>query len=460
MTKYTKQSEPYSTHLIERKNMYKISKFTYSFENQKEELLLYNSYIGISSFCKLSSSKYKKIFLQNDLISLPQNIRDALLKHGIIVEQNIDEDQKLYTQFVDNLKSGELSLKINVTEECNFRCKYCNELHHQGEMTEEIQNNLVKFVRENIQKYSGLHIDWFGGEPLIAKNIIYSLSEKFIKICNHYKLPYSASIKTNGYLLKTEVMLKLLKYKVRHFQITLDGAKRVHNKYRVLYGGEPTYEKIMDNLIKIKQLNRKDFSVNLRSNLTEDSLSSFDEYLKDIEYLCKDDERFFVSVFKVGDRQENAHSDKKCKLTQQEDWLRKIYQKILTSNRHINLSTLFLNPGSGACHAGKINKYLIRSTGSVHQCNSTFDKPDSIVGTLSEGKLILNNNHDSIIIDPSICKEYLNYPNAPICMGQSCPIKKENNHCFTYCKYLDIILQIFDKMNWFDLIDLKKLSIG
>ncbi len=436
--------------------MYKVSKFTYCFENKKGELLLYNSYAGVRSFCKLPNNTFKKIFLENEPPIFSDEITTELLNHGIIVKQNIDENQRLFAQFVEKINSSELCLTINVTEQCNFRCKYCYESHEQGEMSKEVQDNIIKFVRENIQNYSALHIGWFGGEPLLAKKIIFSLSEKLINICKFYKRPYTASITTNGYLLTPDTVQNLLKYKVKYYQVTLDGAPNIHNKYRITCDGKNTYNQIINNLRNMKKLNRKDFIVNLRSNITEESFLTFDDYLKDIEFLCEDDERFYMTVFKVGDWLGNAQEEVKCSLIQQEDGLRRIYQHILDSDRKINLGTLFLNPGSGACYAGKLNKYLIRSNGNVHQCTVTFEKNNTQVGKIEKGKLILNDIHDAMLINPAFCSSYLDCKSAPICMGRPCPAKKDNKNCLTYNKYLDIMLQIFDKMNWFHLIDSSK----
>ena len=42
---------------------------------------------------------------------------------------------------------------------------------------------------------------WFGGEPLLAKEVIYRLSEAFIARTHDAGIAYTANIITNGYLL-------------------------------------------------------------------------------------------------------------------------------------------------------------------------------------------------------------------------------------------------------------------
>ncbi|MCM1236362.1 MAG: hypothetical protein NC124_11505 [Clostridium sp.] len=53
---------------------------------------------------------------------------------------------------------------------------------------------------------------------------------------------------TNGYFLTKDVAQKLAKLKVSSLQVTIDGPKHVHDKRRVLAGGEGTFDKIIQKL--------------------------------------------------------------------------------------------------------------------------------------------------------------------------------------------------------------------
>lgn len=57
-------------------------------------------------------------------------------------------------------------------------------------MTKEIQNSIIKYVQKNILNYVGLSVVWFGGEPLLALDVVEYLSENFIKICKAGKRTY------------------------------------------------------------------------------------------------------------------------------------------------------------------------------------------------------------------------------------------------------------------------------
>lgn len=76
-----------------------------------------------------------------------------------------------------------LSLTIAPTLECNFSCEYCFESHTKNIMSIEIQNEIYSWVKVAAQDKMNVNITWYGGEPLLAKIIIFEMSENMIKIC-------------------------------------------------------------------------------------------------------------------------------------------------------------------------------------------------------------------------------------------------------------------------------------
>lgn len=434
--------------------MYKISKYTFSCVNSKREILLFNTYRGTDSFCKMPNDKYLNVFNRSQPYEIDDLTTQRLADKGIVVEETVDENKKLFFKIIDTIKSDKLVLFINPTEKCNFRCKYCYESFSNGTMPLEVQENLIRYVKENIHRYSGLHVAWFGGEPLLALDCIKNLSENFIKICNFNKRRYEASMTTNGYLLDVDTFQKLLGFGVKQYQITLDGPQAIHDKFRVAADGNGTFAEITGNLQEIKKLKRRDFAVTIRSNLTLENYKKIDEYLAMLEEFCACDYRFSVSIFKAGNWLDKAQESILGELIENEKSMRKIYQAILDSDRKINLSTMFLNPGNGVCYAGKLNNYLICSDGSLHKCTVTFEDPQTSIGALgSGGTMSFNEHYYSMISDFRNCNDIDTCFNAPICMGDPCPTNsKINNRCSYLKDCLDIILQIFDKQNSFDVI--------
>ena len=435
--------------------MYRMSKYTFICENKNKELLFYNTLQGVDSFCKLPFGAYDEAVLETHSIdNIDSKYYSQLVDKGILVASDVDEKKHLIYRIYQTVNSQVLSLHINPTEQCNFRCKYCYESHTNGEMSLDTQNNIIQFVRNNIHNYTGLHVEWFGGEPLLALNCIRRLSKEFKKICTFNRRRYNASMTTNGYLLNKEVFEELLSYDIHQYQITVDGVQSDHDSFRVLCNGKGTFSNIVNNLLDIKSLRRKDFGIMLRSNITLKNFENIDDYLELLEKLTMNDERIKVGIFKVGNWLNKAEDEILDDIIEDKDSVRKIYQAILDSDRKINLSYLFFNPGSGVCYAAKINGFLICADGSLHKCTVTFEEPDSEVGKIESGKLKLNDKYYKMISDYTNCDTVLECLYAPICMGEPCPIKSHTGKKCSYHKdSLDLILQVFDKNAKFNLLE-------
>lgn len=168
-----------------------------------------------------------------------------------------------------------------------------------------------------------------------------------------------------------------------------------------------------------------------------------------LEELSKGDPRINVAIFKVGNWLDKADSNITEDIINDSNDMRRIYEAILNSNREINLSTLFLNPGSGVCYGGKSNNFLFCSDGSVHKCTVTFEEDNTSVGKLVSGKMELNDNYYKMISDYTKCEKIFDCDSAPVCMGEPCPVADREDTVGKHCSYfkdcLDIVLQIFDK---------------
>lgn len=426
--------------------MYKLSKFTFHVLNSSNEMLLYNTLVGKRSLCKLPCciSDIEKLNSSINNENNYERLTMPLIERGLVVEESEDENRKLYENFLSNISPTNLTLHINPTENCNFRCKYCYESFSQGPMTLDVQKDIVAFIRQNIHEYTGLHISWFGGEPLMAVDCIRYLSKEFMGICKYYRIPYSSGITTNGYLLNQNLFNELLDMNIKKYQITVDGIKDIHDKQRVTVNNSDTYAKILENLHHIHLNNRKDFEILIRTNITKEIFERLDEYIDALENICQNDSRFTVSFFKVGNWLGKANETILPKIIDNLDEMQYVYDKLLNSkfSGRINFSMYY--PGNASCYAGKRNMFLIRANGNVHKCTVNFEQPESQVGKLYHGKLNLNEKYYSNIIDINNCNSFYNCFFAPICMGTPCPTDKKRGCPYTK-DYLGVSLKILDK---------------
>ncbi len=92
-------------------------------------------------------------------------------------------------------------------------------------MTAEVQDDVIALAERMLDaaQKKTLHVTWFGGEPLLAADVIEALSGRMMALCEAKGAEYSAGIITNGYLLTLENEDLLARCKVKSAQITLDG---------------------------------------------------------------------------------------------------------------------------------------------------------------------------------------------------------------------------------------------
>ena len=234
--------------------------------------------VAIANLFKGNCAVYNplELYLLSVLEELDEHhpIIERFAKRGIIV--NFDERAALETmgRAACALPHG-IGLTICPTMGCNFDCPYCFEDHGRGKMSQEVQDDVVALA-ERMLEASGakqLSVSWFGGEPLLAPNVIEALSKRLLALAEERGIAYSASIITNGYLLTQEIVDMLDRYHVESAQVTIDGIGPSHDATRHLAGGGPTFDRIVHNLRTL----RIPFKVNIRHNVHEGNRAEMDD---------------------------------------------------------------------------------------------------------------------------------------------------------------------------------------
>ena len=210
-----------------------------------------------------------ELYLLDELETLDAEhpILKRFRERGLIV--NFDEQAALEAMGRTGCADESVGLTICPTMGCNFDCPYCFENHKSGKMTRQTQEDVVGLAERMLDAAGKktLHVTWFGGEPLLAPDVIEGLSGRLIALCDARGAEYRASIVTNGYLLTQELADMLGGCRVEAAQITLDGLGAAHDRTRHLAGGGPTFERIADNLRRLKL----PFRVSVRHNIHADN---------------------------------------------------------------------------------------------------------------------------------------------------------------------------------------------
>ena len=245
--------------------------------------------VAIANLFKGNCAEYTPIecYLLSVLEELDENhpIIPRFAKRGIICQ--FDERAALETMGRAACASGRsIGLTICPTMGCNFDCPYCFEDHFAGKMKQEIQDDVVALAGRMLDTAGAksLHISWFGGEPLLALDVIESLTDRLKALVEERGGDYSAGIITNGYLLTQETADTLGRCCVKSAQVTIDGLEATHNATRYLAGGGPTFERIVSNL----RDNKLPFRVSVRHNVHEGNRHEMDALNEFVEKIAEE----------------------------------------------------------------------------------------------------------------------------------------------------------------------------
>lgn len=380
---------------------------------------------AIANLFKGNCAEYTPIemYLLSVIEELDENhpIIDRFSKRGVIA--NFDERASIDAMGrAACAMPHAVGLTICPTMGCNFDCPYCFEDHTVGKMTAEVQDDVVALAGRMLDasRAKSLSVTWFGGEPLLASEIIESLSARLMALCDEHDAKFSASIITNGYLLTQEIVDMLAAAKVRSAQITIDGLGATHDATRHLAGGGATFERITANLRDVKI----PFKVNIRHNVHDGNKSEMDELQAFIENLAEEsgNELWYYPAPVSGSETADNRGEQVgllCASDESEVSLRQEASRFQVGKGHY-------------CGVHTIWGLGIDERGNLQKCWEAVDKPHVSFGTAHdwdpENPLVTATNPDNLTmfldtacpIPDDECRECVW---LPTCVG-GCPYKR------------------------------------
>ena len=401
--------------------------FFFPFPNEPSKKVAYNTRSG--SIALIEQEKYevyRRFEEQGEPISDESLLAD--LKYGgYVIDRELDELAQLrYEMQCGRFATDTLDVVIAPTSNCNFRCIYCFEKDNicPVTMSTETQDKLIEFVEQRLPRYQGLNVTWYGGEPLLAMDIVESLSERLIAMCEARNIGYKASMITNGYLLDVEKAKRLNELHVSHIQVTLDGDAEDHDKRRILVGGKPTYQKIMDNLSAIKDV--LDGIVAIRINADRHNIDRVDNVVKALK--SRGLQKLTAPYLAMVTNSNDTYNDNSCfhsnEFSQMEfDFIQRNELNFLG---HIPVQI------QNYCSADSRFSYVVGADGLLYKCWSEIGQKENSVGSIQEGVHITPRFLDYMLYDATADPACAECKYLPICMG-GCPFKRLNkeNRCPT-----------------------------
>ena len=213
-----------------------ISKFE---ENSKEEILTYLK----GSYPDVSSGDLEECYSQ--------------------IEE-LKNNNKLFTPDTFEKNAGDLKAKtsgvikalcIHIAHTCNLNCEYCfaSQGKYQGEralMSFETGKQALDFLVANSGTRKNLEVDFFGGEPLMNFDVVKQMVEYARSIEKEHNKNFRFTLTTNGMLIDDDV-IEFANKEMSNVVLSLDGRKEIHDRYRIDYQGNGSWEKIVPKFQKL-----------------------------------------------------------------------------------------------------------------------------------------------------------------------------------------------------------------
>ncbi len=185
----------------------------------------------------------------------------------------LKENGKLFTPDTFEDKAGTLKAKtsgvikalcIHIAHTCNLNCEYCfaSQGKYHGEralMSFETGKQALDFLVANSGSRRNLEVDFFGGEPLMNFDVVKQMVEYARSIEKEHNKNFRFTLTTNGVLIDDDV-IDFANREMSNVVLSLDGRKEIHDRYRVDYAGNGSWEKIVPKFQKLVEARKgKDY---------------------------------------------------------------------------------------------------------------------------------------------------------------------------------------------------------
>ena len=147
------------------------------------------------------------------------------------------------------------ALCLHVAHTCNLNCAYCfaSQGKYHGEravMSFEVGKQALDFLIANSGSRRNLEVDFFGGEPLMNFQVVKDLVAYARSIEKEHNKNFRFTLTTNGLLIDEDV-IDFANREMSNVVLSLDGRKEIHDRYRVDYAGNGSWERIVPKFQKL-----------------------------------------------------------------------------------------------------------------------------------------------------------------------------------------------------------------
>ena len=174
------------------------------------------------------------------------------------------------------------ALCLHVAHTCNLNCGYCfaSQGKYNGDravMSFEVGKQALDFLVAHSGSRTNLEVDFFGGEPLMNWDVVKQLVAYARSIEKDAHKNFRFTLTTNGMLIDDDV-IDFANREMSNVVLSLDGRKEIHDRCRVDYAGNGSWDRIVPKFQKLVEA-RGDQNYYMRGTFTHAN----PDFVKDIE---------------------------------------------------------------------------------------------------------------------------------------------------------------------------------
>ena len=366
--------------------------------------------------------------------TIPRTLSATLRRGGFLVEQTFDELGAIRQRYKEARGRTPMVLTLTTTQDCNLGCYYCYEERSRDALDESNVAEVVGWTRERLAASGkdSLHVDWYGGEPLLNIDFIEAASLALQALCEELDVSYSASVISNGTCWPDDVAGFIRRHRIRQAQISFDGLKANHDKRRRYRRGRApdpsasSFEQAVAVVDKLLDAVRVDLRFNADHG-NQGDLEGFIDFCRDRGWF----DRPFPCIFqlaRISDYSDRAAFLSRTKLPEEEfERLRERARYMVPDEAMLDETTtrsLYPLPRTSVCAALAEDSIVVGADGSHYRCGLQVgekNRPVAIRGVGGE----MTPGRDAAWwteFDPTLQPNCSRCSFLPICWG-GCPKK-------------------------------------
>lgn len=184
-------------------------------------------------------------------------LKEAVQEIFALIREEMLFTEDSYAPHIEAFKQRDTVVKalcLNVTHDCNLRCRYCfaDEGAYHGErgmMSAEVGRAALDFLCTHSGGRRNLEVDFFGGEPLMNFPVVKEIVAYGRALEKTTDKRFRFTLTTNGVLLTDEI-LAFCNEEMGNLVLSIDGRRAVHDRMRPFASGAGSYDRIVDKLLK------------------------------------------------------------------------------------------------------------------------------------------------------------------------------------------------------------------